>query len=458
MHTTAPDPSDVRLHRQRALLLHQLANAPDGKLSQSDANKTLPKQIKDELQLTPAALKGLRQTMVQAGWLAEEKSGRVITHSVTEVGREQLRQLEPHLPLLPAGGKVNPAPDARVSVERDIYVLSALAQAPQHTISKAELEVGFGGKGQLKVAELVAKHPHLALFRDQHCLGLNPATTRAVLTELALRGDVEVHRGGGSESYALTRSGAERLGRLREQCPVLPPTGKAAPDESLRRSREAYLLLRLLQCAKHTLWGADAHASNKKEPLKLNHATAWQVRGDLARAGHVALNWDGKEGSYTLTSSGQRYLTTLPFDDLGEVKIKGSVLTELLTAARDSAAPAPGAAAAPGAAPKATPTTLTGAQLEAGVMGVFNELLGGPYANLRMVPIHEIRTAIAERFGSVAASHAAFNECVLGLRRAKQLRLISIDDRSRATPEQLRDSVFAVGETFFYAESAHAAV
>jgi hypothetical protein len=36
------------------------------------------------------------------------------------------------------------------------------------------------------------------------------------------------------------------------------------------------------------------------------------------------------------------------------------------------------------------------------------------------------------------------------------VRLISIDDRSRATSEQLRDSVFAVGETFFYMEQPDA--
>jgi hypothetical protein len=277
-----------------------------------------------------------------------------------------------------------------------------------------------------------------------------------VLTELALRGDVEVHRATGAELYVLSASGAERLAALRSECPVLPPTGKPTPatDEFVRAAREAFLLLNLLEAPGHRLSATRSAALSYPKPAKLNHATAWQVRGELADAGHVAVEWDGEEGWYALTASGRRHLSGLRFDGLGEVKIKGSTLTELLTAAREGGRPSAGTAA-PAREPEAPPAALPDGQLESAVMGAFDELLSGPYANLRMVPIHEIRKAVAERFGA-AASHAAFNESVLALRRAKQLRLISIDDRSRATSEQLRDSVFAVGETFFYAEKAHA--
>ena len=468
MSGVAPAPSESLLHQQRAFLLFQLANSPDGRLPQSDANKAIAKQIKDELKLAPAALKSLRQTMVQAGWLTEEKSGRVVTNAITEVGKQQLRDLERCLPLLPAGGKLNLPESDHARVERETYILSALAQAPKHRISKADLEMGFGGKGKPKVAELIANHPHLAMFRDQHCLGLNPATTRAVLAELASRGDVQIHRADGSEAYTLTQTGVERLAQLRNECPVLPPTGKPAPtsDADVRASREAFLLLNLMEAPGYRLSATRSQAlsypkppkntskADHAKPLKLNHATAWQVRGELVRAGRLAVAWDGEEGWYTLTPAGKQYLTTLPFDHLGEVKIRGAVLTELLTAAREAAKHSTGTAAEP----KAPATALVGAQLEAAVMQIFNELLAGPYANLRMVPIHEIRKTVAQRLGQDAASHSVFDECVLELRRSRKMHLVPLDNRSQATPNQIELSISAVGQTFFYAENAHAHV
>jgi hypothetical protein len=278
-----------------------------------------------------------------------------------------------------------------------------------------------------------------------------------VLAELALGGEVAVKRKDGSESYTLTELGLERLGRIRSRCPVLPPLGKPAlpSNDSLGRARQAYLLLKLFQSVKHTIWESDVHTSNKKEPLKLNHATSWQIRAKLAMGGHIALNWDGKEGSYSLTPSGLTYLTTLPFDELGEMKLKGSVLTQLLAAARAGAQPAEVEA---GGAPRAEIQTaaLTETQLEAAVMEIFHGLLRERFTVTGMVPIHEIRREIASRFGGQAASHAILDPTLLGLRRTKQLWLVSISDRSRATPEQLQDSLPGVGETFFYAEKTDA--
>ncbi|MDB5306092.1 MAG: hypothetical protein JWO38_294 [Gemmataceae bacterium] len=435
MSGVLPAPSEVLLRQQWAFLLHQLLNAPDGKLPQAAANKAIPKQIQEQLTLTGKAATDLRAKMAAAGWLGEEKNGRIVTYSITEAGKHQLRDLARYVPLLPAKGGDSPPADDRMRGAREVYVLDALARAADQTMSKADV----------------------AAFRNQHCLGLNPGTTRAVLSELALRGDISVHRTADSESYSLTHIGTEFLGRLRGEYPILPPAGKptAAPNESVRLGREAFLLLKLLQSAKYTCWESDAALGSYPKPLKLNHATAWRARGELAAAGYIVTHWDGKEGSYTLTASGKRRLASLPFDELGEVKIKGSALTELLAAAREETNPTPRETPTP-TEPQAPRAALTDAQLETAVMDIFHELLGGQYANLHMVPIHEIRKAVAERFGPDAASHAVFNDRMLALRRAKQVRLISIDDRSRATPEQLRDSVFAVGETFFYVEKPHA--
>ena len=450
--------SEVLLSQQRAFLLYQLASAPEGKRSQSDANSAIPTQFKKELKLTAKVANALRHEMASSGWIDEEKSGKNVTYSVTEAGRRQLHDLERYIPLLPAKGTVNPPPDGRVRVAREVYVLDALSRAAGQRISKDDMDAGFGGRPKLKVAELAAKRPDVVAFRDQHCLGLNPATTRAVMAELALRSEVSIHRTADSESYALTAAGSELLGRLRGECPVLPPTGgkpTPAPDESIRQGREAFLLLKLLEAPKHTASGAEAQGLSYPKPFKLNHATAWQVRGELARDGYITIHWSGREGSYTLAPAGRRYLATLTFDAFGEFKIKGVTLTELLGAARESGMPAaievppPPEPPSPHAAPSAE-------QLEQAVMSIFDDLLRGQFANLRMVPIHEIRSEVAKRFGPRTVSHADFNEYLLDLRRADRVRLISIDDRSRATPDQLRDSISAVGETFFYAERVNA--
>jgi predicted transcriptional regulator len=447
-----PTDFENHLQRQQSFLLHQLATTSVGTLTQSAVNQSIPKQIGAELGLNAKTANDLRAKMIVAGWLNGEKVNRVFTYFITEAGRKQLRELERYLPLMPAKGKLNLPADDHMRVTREVYILAALNQAPDRMISKSDLEVGFGGKGKPKAAELTAKQPHLAMFRDQSCLGLNPATTRAVLTDLALRGQVQVHRTADSESYSLTPSGAELLERSQGECPVLPPSGKPtlAPTESVRLGREAFVLLKLLQCVKNILWGSDAAAGSYPKPLKLNHATAWKVRDELAQKGHIAVQWDGKEGCYKLTPTGKQYLATLPFDALEEVKIKGSALTELLAASREGAKPAT----------REIPpqVTLTVEQLVAPVLEIFYELLRERFTVLDMVPIHEIRRAVAEQFGPHAASHAVFDEVLFDLRRAKKLWLVSISDRSRATPEQLQDSVPGVGETFFYAEKAHAPI
>ncbi|MBA4192132.1 MAG: hypothetical protein C0467_29495 [Planctomycetaceae bacterium] len=436
--------------RQQAYLLHQLANAPDGRLTQSDADKATPAQLKNELRFTPVKnLKELRRQMVTAGVLAEEKAGRVVTYSITEVGRQRLRELHRSIPLIAAKGTVNPPVDDGVKVAREVYILDSLSRAQRHTISKTDLDAGFGTKP--KAGELAAKHPDAVPFRTQECLRLNGATARAVLTELALRDDVQVARSAGSESYTLTPSGAARLVRLRGECPVLPPTGKPtlAPSESIAQARQAFLLLKLLEAPNSCHTAAEGNQLSYPKPFKLNHATAWQLRRELMRHGYLTVRWDGKEGSYALTPSGKRYLATLSFDTFGEFKIKGHALTQLLAAAREL----------PGAGIQHQPIelhsprpALSVAELDSAVMDTFHELLRGPFATLRMVPIYEVRGEIAKRFETNGVSHAAFNDALLDLRRTDRVRLVSIDDRSRATPEQLRDSVFAVGETFFYME------
>jgi hypothetical protein len=72
-----------------------------------------------------------------------------------------------------------------------------------------------------------------------------------------------------------------------------------------------------------------------------------------------------------------------------------------------------------------------------------------------LVPIHEVRAEVLAQFGPAAARHDVFDEAVLGLWRAKQVRLTPIADRGKVTPQQLQDAIPGVGETLYYLEGAH---
>lgn len=100
--------------------------------------------------------------------------------------------------------------------------------------------------------------------------------------------------------------------------------------------------------------------------------------------------------------------------------------------------------------PAASPEELRHAILES-----FEELLREEHGVTRLVPIHQVREAIRKRLGSTSARHDHFDEAVLSLWRKKRLGIVPITDPSRATPEQLRDSIPGEGDTLYYLEVAH---
>lgn len=319
---SAPEVLDLR---RQAFILHQLASAPNGTRSRADADKRTPKPLREELSLTPAAADAWRGALRDRG-LVREVGEKVVSHAITDAGREWLREHDVFIPLAPARGRVGPAPDAAVADARTAWVMLQLLDAPAEGASATTLN---------------------------------------------------------------KRPGPARLG--------------------------------------------------------LNSATARRVRGELVVRRMVAVSRTLRSERFALTPAGLTYLTGLSFDGLGTLKIAAPALTRLLQAARGASAPPPTGPTAPPPVPPA--------QLEEVVVGIFQELLGQKYAALQMVPIHEIRAAVAARCGPDAASHAVLDGLLLDLRRAKKVGLVSISDRSRATPEQLRDSVAGVGETFFYVEN-----
>ena len=84
-------------------------------------------------------------------------------------------------------------------------------------------------------------------------------------------------------------------------------------------------------------------------------------------------------------------------------------------------------------------------------LSAFDSLKGEQYANSWAVPIHALRAEIEKRHGEGSASHAEFDETLQGLRRQGKLRLVEIDDRSRATADQLKGGINAPSGLLFYA-------
>jgi hypothetical protein len=137
----------------------------------------------------------------------------------------------------------------------------------------------------------------------------------------------------------------------------------------------------------------------------------------------------------------------LPFDGFEKVEIKGPALTKLLAAARDSAnvfTSSPPVAQ--------LPTPPTPAELEPAVMDIFRDLLRERYSHDHRVPVHELRAEVESRLGSPSATHALLDPILNGLDRQGRIRLVEIDDRSRATSEQLQASIPAASGTLFFAK------
>lgn len=422
-----------------------------GKRATPTLAETVRAEVQEKLATAAGPFKPAELSKPKRGASAEEKAAHAAELAAVIAELVGEKKLFPH-----PGGKYGqlpppppPPPPAFPDRElREVYTLDVFARAPDRTISKADIELAFPGKGKPNKKQLEAKHPHVARFRGQGCFEMGAPATRQTLDQLSAAGDLRADEQAGA--YALTDAGAERLKRSRATYPVLPPLGNPeSPDDAAMREKwEAFVLLRLTEGEQFTLGESAAFAGGYPKGSKLNEATAWVLYAEFVKSGRLTARWNGTEGEYALTPAGLRYLAGLSFDGFDTLDIKGTALTALL-------------AARGGAAPSTSPVAPTQAgtppaDLEAAVMDVFHRLLRERHANVRMVPIHEVRAAVRERFGDRAASREVFNELLLDLRRAKKVRLVSIDDRSRATEQQLQDSVFAVGETFFYMETAHA--
>jgi hypothetical protein len=289
-------------------------------------------------------------------------------------------------------------------------------------------------------------------------LQLSPDVANRVRRELAEHHHLEVNRQGQTVRYALTEAGRSYLAGL-ERPTLKGRTNRAATvdeatiSDEVREAQKAYLLLQLLDADGQPVSKGDANRIPRSlaVSLGLTPAVANYRRAKMAEQHYLRIAVSGRSEQYALTPDGLDYLAA-GARQLGHASItlKGKTLNALVTAARESsfergqpAGPTPAAQQAP-----------SREELAAAVLAAFQELRRERHGRSGLVPIHEVRRRIADRFGAVASRHDVLDEVILGLWRQQRLGLEAISDLSDATAEQLDDSIAGVHGTLFYLEAA----
>jgi len=186
---TPSSDDEIRLTRQKALLLHHLNRAPNGKLSRSAANGKIAKPLQTELALTPAVANEVRETLASNGLLTESAVRGSTSYTITEVGRAALRDLQSYVPLQPAKGTVKDPAEPFTRASQEAFILLQLVGTPDGGETATNLNKKPGDKK----------------------LGLTAATARSVRGLLVVEGLIAVTRTARSEKYSLTAEGVARL-------------------------------------------------------------------------------------------------------------------------------------------------------------------------------------------------------------------------------------------------------
>jgi predicted transcriptional regulator len=292
----------------------------------------------------------------------------------------------------------------------------------------------------------------------QRELRLTAKVANDLRASLAERGHLAATKEGRTIRYALTESGRAYLASLER--PRL--SGRAKPataideagfSDEIRDAQNAYLLLQLLNADGRTLTKGDANhliPAKLQTSLSLKPAAANLRRVKLSERGYLRITKNGRSEVYSLTPDGLEYLAAgaqhLAYADF---VVKGKTLNALVTAAREL--PFQGSQGTESATvADAQPDKAT---LENAVLAEFEELRREHHGRSGLVPIHEVRQRIRERFGSVAGRHEVLDEIILGLWRQKRLGVEGISDLSLATPEQLNDAIPRGSSPLFYLEA-----
>lgn len=314
-------------------------------------------------------------------------------------------------------------------------------------------QLAIEGGGRKSVGEL--NRQITAAARRE--LQLSADVANRVRTDLAERSHLRVTKDGQNVSYELTETGRAYLAGLerpdlrgRTKRPV--PVDEAAIPDEVRQAQTAYLLLQLLDADGQPLTRGEANRF-KNAPhtsLGLKPAIANYRRAKLADQNYIRVTPTGRSEQYSLTPDGLEYLAAgARHLEHARFKLRGKTLNALVAAARESSFEGDRQASSTVAErPVPSQTELTEA-----VLVEFQELRRERHGRSGLVPIHEVRRRIADRFGPAAGRHDVLDEVVLGLWRQKRLGLEAISDLADATEQQLNDSIQGVHGTLFYLEA-----
>lgn len=231
------------------------------------------------------------------------------------------------------------------------------------------------------------------------------------------------------------------------------PADEATISEELREAQKAYLLLQLLNADDQMLTRGEANkfrdlSKGAKISLNFHKVAAANYRRERLADMNLLKITPGRAIHYTLLPDGRDYLAAcVRHLNNVEFRIKGKTLNTLIAHAHESSFQ-PQATISP----DAVITHTSPAQLVDTVLALFEELRRERHSRSGLVPIHEVRQRIAERYGAAAARHDVLDEVILGLWRDKRIGLEGISDLGSASEQQLNDSIPGVGNTIFYLE------
>ena len=157
----------------------------------------------------------------------------------------------------------------------------------------------------------------------------------------------------------------------------------------------------------------------------------------------------GRSEAYTLTPDGLDYLAGVTTHlKHATFKLKGNTLNALVTARESSFER--DRTTSPTVPERPIPSQT---ELAEAVLAEFQELRRERHGHSGLVPIHEVRQRIADRFGPAAGRHDVLDEVIRGLWRQQRLALEAISDLGDATEQQLNDSIPGISGTLFYLEA-----
>jgi len=224
------------------------------------------------------------------------------------------------------------------------------------------------------------------------------------------------------------------------------------PDEHALLSEAARAGLTLTQVGTHPRTGKPImrwvrQAASGGSTVKPDRATA---RGTATR-----LVRDGVEtaAEAKLLADSLKQMSTADIDGLKREfqartggRLKQEKVDRLVAYARGRGSVVRTPAPAP---PPVTPTTPTAASIEAAVMGEVSGLFKSPRSTGDLIKIADLRDAMAAKYGREAAGQnldAALNRMDL----AGVIRLVEIDDTSRATTDEISKAIRSSAGLTFY--------